>query len=140
MRETKFRGMLRSGEWVYGGYVKIKGGAYCILSGECDSYDIDGGVKNILKFNAVKYKTMGEYTGLKSAKDLTDIYEGDIIDMKGNIRGNIYESPEVYKALTTSVVAGMGYKDWEHTKQRLVRLGKLVAEQSDLPQILRELG
>jgi len=81
-----------------------------------------------------------QYTGLKSAKDLADIYEGDIIDMEGNIRGNIYESPEVYKALSTCVVAGMGHKDWENTKQRLVRQGKLVAEQSDLPQILRELG
>lgn len=81
-----------------------------------------------------------QYTGLKDKKTLTDIYEGDIIDMEGNIRGNIYESPEVYKALSTCVVAGMGYEDWENTKQRLVRQGKLVAEQSNLPQILRELG
>ena len=81
-----------------------------------------------------------QYTGLKDKKTLTDIYECDIIDMEGNIRGNIYESPEVYKSLTTSVVAGMGYEDWENTKQRLVRQGKLIAEQPNLPQILRELG
>ena len=60
--------------------------------------------------------------------------------MEGKIRGNIYESPEVYKTLTTSVVAGMGYEDWENTKPRLVRQGKLIAEQSNIPQILREVG
>jgi len=87
-----------------------------------------------------KVEEFVQYTGLKDKKTLTDIYEGDIIDMEGNIRGNIYESPEVYKALTTCVVAGMGYEDWENTKQRLVRQGKLIAEQSNLPQILRELG
>lgn len=81
-----------------------------------------------------------QYTGLKDKQTLTDIYEGDIIDTEGNIRGNIYESPEVYKTLTTSVVAGVGYEDWEIAKQRLVRQGKLIAEQSNLPQILRELG
>ena len=72
MKETKFRGMLRNGEWIYGGYVKIKDGAHCILSGECDHYESDGKTTNILRFNAVfnavKYKTVGEYTGLKDKK------------------------------------------------------------------------
>jgi len=91
------------------------------------------------KLDREKIEVM-QYTGLKDKENLTDIYEGDIIDMEGNIRGNIYESPEVYKALSTCVVAGMGYEEWENTKQRLVRQGKLVAEQSNLPQILRGLG
>ncbi len=74
-RIIKFRGMLRNGEWVYGGYVKIKDGANCILSGECDHYESE----NVLRFNAVKYKTVGEYTG-RLDKNGVEIYDGDRVE------------------------------------------------------------
>ena len=38
-----------------------------------------------------------QYTGLKDKKNLTEIYEGDIIDIKGNVKGNIYENPNLLK-------------------------------------------
>ncbi len=78
-REIKFRGMLRSGEWVYGGYVKIHSGAHCILSGEVKHLELDDGTTtNVLRFNAVKYKTVGEYTGLKDSQAIEEYY-GDIV-------------------------------------------------------------
>jgi len=130
-RVIKFRARFSlTGEWVYGSLHP----------------DSTRGEINLATFfsnlsvGVLDAETLGQYTGLKDEKTLTDIYECDIIDMEGKIRGNIYESPEIYKALSTCVVAGMGYEDWENTKQRLVQQGKLVAEQSDLPQILRELG
>ena len=85
MREIKFRGMTEAGEWIYGGYV-TRNNAHYILDGKCDHVEIDGREANILHFHIVKYKTVGEYTGLKD-KNGKEEYQFDITRNKyGQIR------------------------------------------------------
>jgi len=49
------------------------------------------------------------YTGLKDKNDLTEVYECDIIDIDGKVKGNIYEMD---KEKTDLVIQGFGTKTW----------------------------
>lgn len=65
-----------------------------------------------------------QYTGLKDKKkDLTYVYEGDIIDESGIIKGNIYETPELLKDETNIVIANMGTDAWRGSEQEAIRRG-----------------
>ena len=50
-----------------------------------------------------------QYIGLKDKNGVAEIYEGDIIDSNGEIKGNIYEMDEGEADL---VIQGFGSKDW----------------------------
>lgn len=77
---------------------------------------------NVLKDST---KIVMQYTGLKDKKNLQEVYEGDIIDTEGNIKGNIYEMD---KGKTDFVIQGFGTKTWCETYRRAILLGLKDAE------------
>ena len=62
-----------------------------------------------------------QFTGLRDKNGLTEIYEGDILDENGLVRGNIYETPD--KRTTDFVIKGMGTKEWRDTEQEAMGRG-----------------
>jgi uncharacterized phage protein (TIGR01671 family) len=62
-----------------------------------------------------------QFTGLLDKNGLIDIYEGDIMDEEGNIRGNIHETSD--KRETDIIASGMGTSTWRGTEQRLLGCG-----------------
>ena len=66
-----------------------------------------------------------QYTGLKDKENLKEIYEGDIIDKEGNIKGNIYEMD---KKETDFIIQGLGTKTWCKTYNEAIHRGCQNAE------------
>lgn len=57
-----------------------------------------------------------QFTGLKDKNGVAEVYEGDIIDGEGNIKGNIYESPQIYQEGVDCLIEGMGTNAWRNTE------------------------
>lgn len=57
-----------------------------------------------------------QFTGLKDKNGLTELYEGDIIDENGLMKGNIHESPQIYKKGVDCIIEKMGTKAWRNTE------------------------
>jgi hypothetical protein len=58
-----------------------------------------------------------QFTGLKDRNGAgACIFEGDFIDWNGNIKGNIYESPQIYEEGIDFVVEGMGTSAWRNSE------------------------
>ena len=70
--------------------------------------------------NIMFYKNyvLMQFTGLhdRSNGSLTEIWEGDIIDANGKVKGNIHESPQVYEEGTDHVIAPMGTATWRESE------------------------
>lgn len=65
-----------------------------------------------------------QYTGLKDKNEpCKEVYEGDIIDVHGKIKGNIYEIKEADKDQFDLVIQGFGTKAWLTTYQNAVDRG-----------------
>lgn len=107
MREIKFRGIrVDNGEWVWGDLVKLYYPNATHIAQETDNQHWSN-----TRFTEVLPESVGQFTGLKDKNGLTDIYEGDIIDKTGTKKGNVYESPEVYKAGFDIIIERMGTED-----------------------------
>jgi hypothetical protein len=61
-----------------------------------------------------------QFTGLKDKNNLKEVYEGDIIDKHGNIKGSVYQMD---KEETDTVIQGFGTKTWCKTYRRAILLG-----------------
>jgi hypothetical protein len=69
-----------------------------------------------------------QFTGLLDKNGLAEVFEGDIISPEGLIKGNIYESPQIYRERIDCLIETMGTKTWRDTESIAMGFGCKYAE------------
>ncbi len=70
-----------------------------------------------------------QFTGLKDKKkDLTELYEGDIIGVDGLLKGNQYENPNLLQEKTNLLIPSITSKDWQAANRQAMERGCRHAE------------
>lgn len=105
MREIKFRAWDKERKAMYVAMTSMN------FDGRLWSCSFIGGCGDEKTVPIEKLEIM-QFTGLRDKNGLTEIYEGDIIDENGLVKGNVYESPQVFREGIDCVVKGMGTAEW----------------------------
>lgn len=86
--------------------------------------EVNRGVnENIKRYHEDENWAIMQFTGLLDKNGLQEVYEGDLIDSEGNIKGNIYENNEIYQEGVDCNVAELCTKGWGYTEKKLLKRG-----------------
>lgn len=136
MREIKFRGKTKQGNWVYGVPVESRtncGNWYIELVKTID-YETDLEYSTCVESEEIDENTLGQYTGLKD-KNGKEIYEGDILEYEfediGKQKAYVNWNGK-YSSFTLEVIS----EDFEYAP---IESGVVIGNIHDNPELLEEM-